>query len=176
MDEPFKSPRRVTAISTSTSPIIAKEGYDASCQTLSTMRKSVSIQNDLEAPLRDQLQQQIEMIYEMEGIHRTKMQMLSDELQAEKTKSHATHSKYVATQAQVEYVNNLLREANAKIEDFENQHKVTGPESPSPVRFQQRLLEITRERLQLQEDLKQLQDSRYDHANESDVNERHVSG
>ena len=65
--ELFKSPRRVTAMSTSTSPIVAKEGYDVSCQTLATTRKSVSIQNDLEAPLRDQLQQQIEMIYEMEG-------------------------------------------------------------------------------------------------------------
>ena len=57
-----------------------------------------------------------------------------------------------------EYVNNLLREANAKIEDFENQRKTTGPEFPSPVRLQQRLLEITHERLQLQEDLKKLQD------------------
>ena len=102
-------------MSTSTSSIIAKEGYNASCQTVATMRKSVSIRNDMEAPLREQLQQQIEMIYEMEGIHRTKMQMLNDELQTEKTKSHATHSKYVTTQAQVEYMNNLVREANAKI-------------------------------------------------------------
>ena len=85
------------------------------------------------------------------------MQMLSDELQAEKTKSRATHSKYVATQAQVEYVNNLLREANAKIEHFENQRKATELEFPSPARLQQRLLEITRERLQLQEDPKKLQ-------------------